>query len=170
MEPQPAAAVEPTKEAAPVASSTETPNGSAKPEEAIVDQAKDKKRPSFFNTLSSRKEKKAEVAPEGEAADAEGKKAGNSSTMPKFSGLFRKPSRGAKALFDQKKESAPATTDSKSTEPETATAPLEGTTVEPATTSEATPTAPTTSTVDEIAPVATSQPSTKAAPEVQAAA
>lgn len=182
VEPQAAAAVEPTEGAAPVASSTEAPSTSTKPDGAVAetsspskaaDAAKDKKRPSFFNTLSSRKEKKAEVVPEGEHVDAEGKKTGNASPMPKLSGLFRKPSRGAKALFDTKKDAAPATSDSKSTEAptETSAVPAEGASAtENTTTSEATQVAPATSTVDEISSVPTGHPPQKPAPEVQAAA
>jgi hypothetical protein len=66
---------------------------------------KDKRRTSFFNTLGSRREKRSEPVADADSVDAEGRhKAGSTSPLPKFGGLFRKPSRGAKTLLDQSKK------------------------------------------------------------------
>ncbi|KAI9821996.1 MAG: hypothetical protein M1826_000608 [Phylliscum demangeonii] len=60
---------------------------------------KEKRRTSFFGTFAARKEKRGELAAEGEHAEAADatSKAANASPLPKLGGLFRKPSKAANA-------------------------------------------------------------------------
>lgn len=56
---------------------------------AIPEPAKERPRSSFFGTLGSKKERRAEATSDSEVTDGEGKKVG------KLGGLFRMPSRAA---------------------------------------------------------------------------
>lgn len=68
---------------------------------------KDKRRTSFFGTLGTRREKKPEVAPEVERTEGETKQKNTStSPIPRLGGIFRMPSRGAKAQLGTGKEGA----------------------------------------------------------------
>lgn len=56
---------------------------------ATPEQPKERRRSSFFGTLGSKKERRAEATSDSEVTDGEGKKVG------KLGGLFRRPSRAA---------------------------------------------------------------------------
>lgn len=56
---------------------------------ATPELAKERRRSSFFGTLGSRRERRAEATSDSEVTDGEGKKVG------KLGGLFRRPSRAA---------------------------------------------------------------------------
>ena len=94
-----------------------------------TDSAKEKRRTSFFNNLGGRKERRAvghgSTQPEAAMKTAsttpitttanggETKaKGANTTPLPKLGELFRKPSRGARAIFDQgKKGHTPVSTE-----------------------------------------------------------
>lgn len=102
---------------------------------------KDRRRTSFFSTLGTKKEKKAEVASDSEHGGA-------SSSLPKLSGLFRKPSRAAKTHLESNKEPAPPMPEQTTTESTVAPVPE---------------TAPV---IGEVAPAATGAPEAQHAPVV----
>jgi hypothetical protein len=137
---------------------------------------KDKRRTSFFNTLGSRKEKRSEPVADADPVDAEGKhKAGSTSPLPKFGGLFRKPSRGAKTLLDQSKKDtssdAPAPKSGDSAADPTAAPAAVTSQTDTTATDAALPATTTTHEANAPATLASTGPSsTKPVPEVQAAA
>ena len=59
---------------------------------AAPELPKERRRSSFFGTLGSKKERRAEATSDSEVTDGEGKKVG------KLGGLFRRPSRAAQSV------------------------------------------------------------------------
>ena len=95
------------------------------------DTTKPARRTSFFNNLSTRKDKKSDAVPDAEGTDGEGKK----SPASKLGGLFRKPSRATPAAGNKPEPTTSgvnATTESAdTTAPISKEAPESATTVEP---------------------------------------
>ncbi|OAX79490.1 hypothetical protein ACJ72_06191 [Emergomyces africanus] len=97
----------------------ETPAEPAAAETIVTPPAvKEKRRTSIFGNLGSKKEKKPEVATDGEQAGDESK-SGSTSPLPKLGGVFRRVSKAGK----KDKEPAAATSESEPTIPEAAEKP-----------------------------------------------
>ncbi|OJD17388.1 hypothetical protein AJ78_02518 [Emergomyces pasteurianus Ep9510] len=85
----------------------ETPAEPAATETTTPPAVKEKRRTSLFGNLGSKKEKKPEIATDGEQAGDESK-SGSTSPLPKFGGVFRRVSKAGK------KDKEPAATTSES--------------------------------------------------------